>query len=50
MERLHPGYASSDWLTEFPEAHIRNMPIIHSDHGPILLQLLSPSRHARRPY
>lgn len=50
MERLDRGYASSDWMIDFPEAHICNMPIIHSDHGPILLHLLSPKRQARRPY
>ncbi|XP_057249947.1 uncharacterized protein LOC130591063 [Beta vulgaris subsp. vulgaris] len=50
MERLDRGYASSDWMIGFPETHIRDMPIIHSDHGPILLQLTIPTRKPRRPY
>lgn len=46
MERLDRGYASEEWLSEFPHAYIHNLPITISDHGPILLntQLDTSSR------
>lgn len=50
MERLDRGYASFDWLNSFPQTHIQNLPIIHSDHGPILLQTITSDLVARRPY
>ena len=50
MERLDRGYASTAWLQLFPQTMIRNLPIIHSDHGPILLQATPTSTSARRPY
>lgn len=50
MERLDRSYASMDWLTEFPHTNIRNLPIIHSDHGPILLQTTQAPWSRRRPY
>jgi hypothetical protein len=41
-ERLDRALASSDWLTEFPNAKLRNILSSHSDHSPILLNC-SPS-------
>lgn len=46
MERLDRGYASMDWMNSFPQTHIQNLPIIHSDHGPILLQTTIPDQLA----
>ena len=50
MECLDRGYASTEWLQLYPQAYIRNLPIIHSDHGPILLQITPIHFAARRPY
>ena len=50
MERLDRGYATAAWLQIFPEVHIRNLPIVHSDHGPTLLQTISHHISARRSY
>jgi hypothetical protein len=36
-ERLDRALASSDWLTSFPNAKLRNILSSHSDHSPILL-------------
>ncbi|KAK2390980.1 hypothetical protein QL285_064484 [Trifolium repens] len=36
-ERLDRALASSDWLTKFPNAKLRNILSSHSDHSPILL-------------
>jgi hypothetical protein len=37
-ERLDRALVSSDWLTKFPHAKLRNILSSHSDHSPILLQ------------
>jgi hypothetical protein len=37
-ERLDRALVSSDWLTKFPNAKLRNILSSHSDHSPILLQ------------
>lgn len=50
MECLGRGYASMEWMQDFPHTHISNLPIVHSDHGPILLQSTPPCSLARRPY
>lgn len=50
MERLDRGYATEEWLNEFPKTFIRNLPITHSDHGPIFLQTQIDSKTTRRPY
>lgn len=50
MERLDHSYASQEWMNEYPQTHIRNLPIIHSDHGPILLYSSSTTQSAWRPY
>nr|CCA66020.1 hypothetical protein [Beta vulgaris subsp. vulgaris] len=36
-ERLDRAYATEDWLHRYSEARILNMPILISDHSPILL-------------
>lgn len=50
MEHLDRGYAPMEWMQDFPHTHIRNLPIVYSDHGPILLQTIPPCRSARRLY
>lgn len=50
MELLDRAYASVDWMQEFPQMHLRNFPIIHSDHALILLKTSNDIRSMRRPY
>lgn len=50
IKRLDRGYASLEWLHDFSHTHIRNLPFVHSNHGPILLQITIPEHSTRRPY
>ncbi|XP_074299040.1 uncharacterized protein LOC141630054 [Silene latifolia] len=50
MKRLDRAYANNDWLHLFPAASILNLPILVSDHAPIILKLLPNSKAGRRPY
>lgn len=37
MERLDRAFAIVDWIHTYPSYALQNLPIIHSDHGPIML-------------
>ena len=37
MEKLDRAFGSIDWLDTYPYCLVRNLPILCSDHGPILL-------------
>jgi len=37
MERLDRAFASVDWINAYPNYALKNLPIIQSDHGPIIL-------------
>ncbi|XP_074308877.1 uncharacterized protein LOC141643571 [Silene latifolia] len=50
MERLDCAYANSEWLHLFPAASLLHLPILVSDHAPIILKFFPPSRTCRRPY
>ncbi|XP_074297018.1 uncharacterized protein LOC141627690 [Silene latifolia] len=50
MERLDRAYANSEWLNLFPAASLLHLPILVSDHAPIILKFFPPSRTYRRPY
>lgn len=50
MKRLDRGYASQDWMSTYPQTYIINLPILHSDHGPILLYPSAVTISTRRPY
>ncbi|XP_074297779.1 uncharacterized protein LOC141628551 [Silene latifolia] len=50
MERLDRAYANSEWLHLFPAASIMHLPILISDHAPIILKFFHPSRTCKRPY
>ncbi|XP_074314339.1 uncharacterized protein LOC141649551 [Silene latifolia] len=50
MERLDRAYATQDWFTLFPSASILHLPILVSDHAPILLSLGPISKSHKRPY
>ncbi|XP_061998932.1 uncharacterized protein LOC133716229 [Rosa rugosa] len=47
-ERLDRAFCTCDWRTHFPEAFIRHLPKMKSDHCPILLQLHSNNYVNRR--
>lgn len=50
MERLDRGFCNSNWKDEFPDATITNLPVILSDHSPILLQTHPIHTKKARPY
>ncbi|XP_074289310.1 uncharacterized protein LOC141614465 [Silene latifolia] len=50
MERLDRAYANTEWLHLFPEASLMYLPILVSDHAPIILKFFHPSRTCKRPY
>ncbi|XP_074293409.1 uncharacterized protein LOC141620437 [Silene latifolia] len=50
MERLDRAYANNDWLHLFPAASVMHLPILISDHAPIILKFLPNSKSCRRPY
>ena len=39
MERLDRAFGSVEWVNQYPFYSLRNLPIVRSDHGPILLDL-----------
>lgn len=50
MERLDRAYASLDWINDYPETCLRNLPITFSDHGPIFLKISDEAPRIKRPY
>nr|POE81150.1 hypothetical protein CFP56_75245 [Quercus suber] len=39
MERLDRAFGSIEWVNRYPFYSLRNLPIVKSDHGPIILDL-----------
>ncbi|XP_074278686.1 uncharacterized protein LOC141602281 [Silene latifolia] len=50
MERLDRAYATQDWFNLFPNASVTHLPILVSDHAPVILNLFPVSTPRRRPY
>ncbi|XP_074270874.1 uncharacterized protein LOC141594783 [Silene latifolia] len=50
MERLDRAYANNEWPHLFSAASIMHLPILISDHSPIILKFLPTSKSCRRPY
>ena len=46
MERLDRAFATLEWVNMYPLYSLKNLPIIHFGHGPIILDLevLGPFR------
>lgn len=42
MEKLDRTFANLEWLEKFPQTMVRNLLIIGSDHGPIVLDTEFP--------
>ena len=36
-ERIDRGLANVEWLEKFPRTQVINLPIVGSDHGPVLV-------------
>ena len=50
MERIDRAFASVDWINSYPNYALRNLPIIKSDHGPIVLNFDFQHSFHRRPF
>ena len=50
MERLDRAFATVEWVNMYPLCSLRNMPILHSDHGPIVLDLDVQGPFRKRPF
>ncbi|XP_023911621.1 uncharacterized protein LOC112023233 [Quercus suber] len=50
MEKLDRAFASVDWVNAYLNYALRNMPIIRSDHGPIVLDFETQFPFQRRPF
>lgn len=50
MERLDKAFASVDWVNTYPNYGLRNLPIIRSDHGPIILEFECLQQFRKRPF
>lgn len=49
MERLDKAFASVDWVNTYPNYGLRNLPIIGSDYGPIILEF-ELQQFRKRPF
>ncbi|XP_074314657.1 uncharacterized protein LOC141649888 [Silene latifolia] len=50
MERLDRAYATQEWFDVFPQTSLLNLPILISDHSPIILHLFHAQNTFKRPY
>ena len=50
MERLDRAFGSVEWVNQYPFYSLKNLPIVRSDHGPILLDLEVQTPFRKRPF
>lgn len=50
MERLDKCLVNVEWCGVFPNSNVFNLPIIYSDHAPILLSTETQMRKPRRNF
>ena len=50
MERLDMAFAIVEWVNMYPFYSLRNMPILHSNHGPIVFDLEVQAPFRKRPF
>ena len=50
MERLDKAFASIDWLNQYLSYSLRNLPIVRSDHGLIILDFEYLTPFIKRPF
>uniref|UniRef100_A0A803QAN7 Reverse transcriptase domain-containing protein n=1 Tax=Cannabis sativa TaxID=3483 RepID=A0A803QAN7_CANSA len=49
-KRLDRGLAEASWCTHFPNAKVTNLPILASDHSPIVLSTIEEHRRLNYPF
>lgn len=50
MERLDKAFGSVEWVNKYPLYSLRNLPIVKSDHGPIILDIEFQTPFRKRPF
>lgn len=50
MERLDRAFASAEWINMYPSYSLRNIPIIRSNHGPVILDFDYQTPFRKRPF
>lgn len=50
FERLDRAISNANFLLNYPDSRLENLPIISSDHGPICLTLENPKRKSSKPF
>ena len=50
MERLDRAFVSVDWVNSYPQYSLQNLPIVDSNHGPILLNFEQQLPFRKRPF
>jgi hypothetical protein len=50
FERLDRSLANAEWCTAYPNTTVYHLPMLRSDHAPILTLLNSSRRHTNKPF
>ena len=50
MEKLDRAFGSVEWFNKYPFYSLRNLPIVRSDYGPIILDLEFQTPFRKRPF
>ena len=50
MERFDRAFGIVEWVNKYPLYSLRNLPIVKSDHGPIILDLEFQTPFRKRPF
>jgi len=50
FERLDRSLANAEWCATYPQSAVLHLPMIHSDHSPILTILHSSHRRTNKPF
>lgn len=50
MERLDRAFGSVEWVNQYPFYSLKNLPILRSYHGPIILDLEVQTPFRKRPF
>lgn len=50
MERLDRTFASAEWINSYPDYALQKLPIVRSDHGPIILDFEWQHPLCQRPF
>ena len=50
MERLDRAFTGTEWINHYHLYYLRNLPIIRSDHGPIILDFEHQTPFRNQPF